>query len=231
MGRGKQRRKYMQKKKRIEKAKRGKLIRFDLQNSGRKYVGFKDKYCYQTNIHRLIYKDAKFQNVRFQASIITNCNYKNASLRGVDFCNSNLKNSTFKGTYFENVIFVNCNLKGTDFTEAKFKNVYFITTNTQVAKGIDIEKVSILNKYPKDLQLDNNCEVALFRLGQIEKICKYHVIHVSPTKINMWIMSILLEKYGEGTGRALNALVRRKDKRFFYTVASYMNFIESYLKL
>ena len=153
MGRGKRRRKYIQKKKRMEKAKKGKLVRFDLQNSSRKYAGFKDKYCYQTNIHRLIYKDAKFQNVRYQASIITNCNYRNASLKGVDFCNSNLKNTTFKGAYFENVIFVNCNLKGTDFTDAKFKNVYFITTNTQVAKGIDIEKVSILNKYPKDLQL------------------------------------------------------------------------------
>ena len=33
MGRGKRRRKYMQKKKRMEKAKRGKLVRFDLQNS------------------------------------------------------------------------------------------------------------------------------------------------------------------------------------------------------
>ena len=66
MGRGKQRRKYKQKKKRMEKAKRGKLVRFDLQNSGRKYSGFRDKYCYQTNIHRLIYKDAKFQNVKFQ---------------------------------------------------------------------------------------------------------------------------------------------------------------------
>lgn len=211
------------KEKRMEKAKRGKLVRFDLQNSSRKYVGFKDKYCYQTNIHRLIYKDAKFQNVRFQASIITNCNYKNASFRGIDFCNSNLKNSTFKGAYFENVIFMNCNLKGADFTDAKFKNVYFITTNTEVAEGIDTEKVTILNKYPKELQLDSSCEIALFRLGQIEKIRKYHVLHVSPTKINMWVMSILLEKYGEGTGRALNALVRRRDKRFFYTVASYMN--------
>ena len=32
MGRGKQRRKYKQKQKRIEKAKMGKLVRFDLQN-------------------------------------------------------------------------------------------------------------------------------------------------------------------------------------------------------
>ena len=104
-------------------------------------------------------------------------------------------------------------------------------TNTEVAQRIDKEKVLILNKYPKDLELDSNCEISLFRLGQIEKICRYHVLHVSPTKINMWVMSILLEKYGDGTGRALKALVKRRDKRFFYTVASYMNFIESYLKL
>ena len=231
MGRGKQRRKYKQKQKRIEKAKRGKLVRFDLQNSSKKYSGFSNKYCYQTNIHKLIYKDAKFHNIKFQSSNITNCNYKNALFKGIDFCNCNLKNSTFIGASFENVIFMNCNLKGADFTGAKFHNVYFIMTNTEVAKGVDKEKVRILNTYPKNVQFDSNCEVALFRLGQINKIYKYHVLHVSPTKINMWIMLILLEKYGEGTGRALNALVRRKDKRFFYTVASYMNFIESYLKL
>lgn len=81
----------------MEKIRRGKLVRFDLQNSGRKYSGFRNKYCYQTNIHRLIYKGAKFENVRFQASNMTKCNYKNASFKGVDFCNSNLKNSSFKG--------------------------------------------------------------------------------------------------------------------------------------
>lgn len=70
MGRGKQNRKYKQKKKRMEKIRRGKLVRFDLQNSGRKYSGFRNKYCYQTNIHRLIYKGAKFENVRFQAYTI-----------------------------------------------------------------------------------------------------------------------------------------------------------------
>ena len=211
MGRGKQRRKYKQKQKRIEKAKRGKLVRFDLQNSSKKYSGFSNKYCYQTNIHKLIYKDAKFHNIKFQSSNITNCNYKNALFKGIDFCNCNFKNSNFTGS--------------------KFHNVYFIMTNTEVAKWVDKEKVRILNTYPKNVQFDSNCEVALFRLGQINKIYKYHVLHVSPTKINMWMMLILLEKYGEGTGRALNALVRRKDKRFFYTVASYMNFIESYLKL
>ena len=44
MGRGKQRRKYKQKQKRIEKAKRGKLVRFDLQNSSKKYSGFSNKF-------------------------------------------------------------------------------------------------------------------------------------------------------------------------------------------
>lgn len=231
MGRGKQKRKYKQKQKRMEKAKKGKLVRFDLQNSGKKYLGFRDKYCCQTNIHKLIYKDAKFQNVKYQASNITKCNYKNASFKGVDFCNSNLKKSMFNGAHFENVIFINCNLKGADFTGAEFKNVYFIMTNIEVAKGIEKEKVRIMNKYPKEVHLDYNSEVALFRLGEIGKISKYHVLHVSPIKINMWILSILIEKYGEGTGRALNALVRRRDKRFFYTVDSYMKFIESYLKI
>lgn len=215
----------------MDRIKRGRLVRFDRQNARKKYSGFKNKYCYQTNIHCLIYKDAIFENVRYQASNITKCNYKNAKFKGVDFCNSNLKNTIFSGAYFENVLFINCNLKGADFSGAKFKNVYFIMTNTEVAKGIDRDKVFIMNRYPKNLQLDDYCEIALFRLGEIEIIRKYHVLHVNPTKINMWIMFILLEKYGKDVGGALTALAKCRDKRYFYTMDSYMNFIESYLKM
>lgn len=231
MGRGKKKRKYRQKQKRNEKKAAGKLVRFDLQNSTKKYQGFRNKYCYQTNIHRLIYKEAKFKNVRYQASNITNCNYKNTSFEGVDFCNSNLKGSVFKGAYFENVVFINCNLKGVDFTGAEFINVYFIMTNINVAKGIDNDKVFIMNKYPRNLQLDDITKVALFKLGENRSISKYHVLHVTTVKINMWIMSILIDKYGKDLSRALNALLKRKDKSFFYTVSSYMNFIETYLKI
>jgi len=215
----------------MDKNKKERLFRLHSQKFSKKYIGYKNRYCYKTNIHRLIYKNAKFQNVKFQASNITNCNYKNASFIGVDFCNSNLKNSIYKGAYFENVIFMNCNLKGTDFTRAKFNNVYFIMTNIEVAKGINKDKVYVINRYPKALYLDTNTEVALFRLGENEMISKYHVLHINSKKINMWIMSILVGKYGKNIGEALNALVRQQDKRFFYTVASYMKFIESYLKI
>lgn len=231
MGRGKKRRKYKQKQKRLERVKKGELVKFDLQNSGKKYLGFKNKYCYKTNIHKLIYKNAKFQNVRYQASNLTNCNYKMASFVNVDFCNCNLKNSKFKDSYFENVIFINCNLRGADFTDARFKNVFFIMTNIDVAIGIDKDMINIKNKYPQNIQLYNNCEIALYRLGEIDDIYKYHVFHIKPNKINMWIISILIERYGKDLGRALNALEKRNNKKLFYTMGSYINFIDSYLKI
>lgn len=87
-----------------------------------------------------------------------------------------------------------------------------------------------INKYPK-LELDGEAETALFRLSQIPKIFNYHVLHVDKTKINMWTLKILYDKYGSATGRALLALTRRENKWGFFTISSYMNFIEKYLKL
>lgn len=102
MSKAKRKRKYIQKQKRLEKLKKGKVVRFDLQNSSRKYLGLKNRYCYQTNIHRLIYKDATFSNVKYQASNITQCNFRNSKMYGVDFCHTNLKKTSFKGAILEN---------------------------------------------------------------------------------------------------------------------------------
>ncbi len=231
MGRGKRRRKWKQRQRRVERLKRGKRIRFDLQNSPKKYRGFNNRYCYQTNIHCLIYKGAEFSNVRFQSSNLTKCNFRDVYFNGVDFCNCNLKGSKFNNAVFEKCIFVNCNLKESDFTDAKFKEVYFIMTNIKVAKGINANEIHYMNIYPKNLRLNSLCETALIRLGQVKEISKFHVLHVSQTKINLWIVSLLMNKYGEDIGRAFDALLRRKDKRFFYTVNFYMKFIESYLKI
>ena len=232
MSRGKTRRKNKQKQRRMKNIKLGKLVRFDLQNSSKKYKGLKNRYCYQTNIHNLIYKDSKFENVRYQASNITQCNFKNTKLIGVDFCNSNLKGTSLKGSTLKDVVFINCNLKGVDFTNVKFSNVYFIMTNVEVCKKIILDENCILLKhYPTMLKIDVIGENALFSLGEDIKIYKYHVLHVSPNKANMWILGILFSRYGKDVNRALNGLVRRKDKRYFYTVASYMRFIESYLKI
>lgn len=214
------------------KTTKGKMVRFDLQNSSKKYPGFNNKYCYGTNVHNLIYKDGVFKNVRFQASNITNCNFKNTVLKNVDFCNSNLKGTTFKGATLSNVIFINCKLKDVDFANTTFNNVYFIMTNVQVARNFVMnEGVRIITKYPINLLCDSRGSEALIQLGKIDEIYKYHVLHVSPTKINNWILDILFSKYGSDVNRALVALLRRKSKKFFFTVGCYMDFIESYLKI
>lgn len=148
--RGKLRRKRDQKIKRIEKVKQGKLVRFSLANSSKKYKGFSNKYSYQTNIHHLIYKDAVFENVKFQASNITKCNFKNTKLIGVDFCSTNLKGTNFKGAVLKNVVFFNCNLKKVDFAGVNFQNVIFMSTNTANAKNLKLGNgCKVFNTYPK----------------------------------------------------------------------------------
>lgn len=75
MSRTKRKRKAKQKLKIIRKRKAGKLVRFVLTNSGRKYSGWSNRYNYQSNIHSIIYKDATFSNDKFQNCIITGCNF------------------------------------------------------------------------------------------------------------------------------------------------------------
>ena len=67
-----------------------KKVFFTLTGCPKKLQGLSNRYNYKSNMHNLIYKDAKFQNVRYQASIITNCNFNQTVLTGVDFCNCNL---------------------------------------------------------------------------------------------------------------------------------------------
>ena len=54
MSRTKRKRKAKQKLKIIRKRKAGKLVRFVLTNSGRKYSGWSNRYNYQSNIHSII---------------------------------------------------------------------------------------------------------------------------------------------------------------------------------
>ncbi|NMA85028.1 MAG: pentapeptide repeat-containing protein [Epulopiscium sp.] len=232
MSRGKNKRENKQRQKKVKKIKQGQLVPFDLQNSPIKYTGFKNRYFYKANIHNLIYVQAKFENVRYQASNITKCNFKNAKLRGVDFCNSNLKATSFKGATLEDVIFMNCNLKDVDFRKTRFRNVYFIMTNMDVCKNIILDtNCKILKHYPTGSYINDIGKKALYNLGKDKEIYKYHVLHVMPNKVNMWVLGILFNEYGDGVNRALSALDKRKQKRYFYTIASYMRFIESYLKL
>ena len=102
MSRTKRKRKAKQKLKIIRKRKAGKLVRFVLTNSGRKYSGWSNRYNYQSNIHSIIYKDATFSNDKFQNCIITGCNFNNANLSDIDFTHCNLKGSSFKNAVLSN---------------------------------------------------------------------------------------------------------------------------------
>lgn len=228
---GKRRRKARQKAKRIKCMKSGKNVPFVLANSTRKYPGIKDRYCYQSNIHNLIYKEAAFQNVKYQNSIITKCNFRKAKLAGVDFCHSNLKGCNFEGAILNNVVFMNCNLKNTKWNGAKLQNVYFISTNVSVCNDLAMtETTYILRTYPSNPEIRGQQDI-FCKLASHNAFYKYHVLHVTKEKPNYWIIKILFDCYGIDLWRALYALTKRSDKRGFYTLYSYKKFVEKYLKI
>ncbi|MGK4198720.1 pentapeptide repeat-containing protein [Fusobacterium sp. HC1336] len=229
MGRGKKKRKARQKIKRAKKIKGGKLVRFCLANSGKKYPGFSNKYCYQANIHNLIYKDSSFENVKFQNSNITECNFRNSKLTGIDFYNSNLKKSKFSNAVLKDVIFFNCNLKGTDFKDTSFKNVFFISSNISLCKNLNKENITITTKYPKITNQD--LVNTILELAEFKDLYKFNVLHVKKNKINNWNVNILYSKYLNNLSRTLQVLKKRKNKKNFITLYSYKKFIERYLKI
>lgn len=230
MGRGKKKRKRKQAQNRVEKAKRGKHVPFNLANSPRKMDGIKNRYNYKSNMHNLIYKGGYFENVKYQASIITECNFKNCKLIGVDFYNSNLKRTSFKGALLKNVIFFNCNLKKTDFKDVKFENVAFISTNIEVADNFNQSgNMMIISQYSK-MNISEKLAIILSELADDETIYNSRVLHVNKSKWNHWNIKLLLDEYEIDLEKALIALTRRKNKREFITLDSYRRFIDSYLK-
>ena len=232
MGKAKKKIKRLAKQKRNKKIKQGKLVRFDLQNFPKKLRGCIDRYSYQANIHNLIYKGARFKNVRFKSSNITECNFKSASLTGVDFISSNLRGSDFSNTILKDVVFFGCKLQDTVFKNTKFENVYFISTNIDNSKDLELtDGCVIINRYDS-LMLNDETVDKINKLATYNKIYNPGVIHVNRKKNNYWILKILLEYCGDmhTFTRVLNALCNRKDKRNFYTVYAYKNFIDTYLK-
>lgn len=226
---GKKKRKTIQNKKRMKKIREGKLVPFNLQNSPRKYAGFKNKYCYKTNIHNLIYKDGYFENVKFQASNITECNFKNCTMIGIDFVGCNLKGTNFAGATLEDVIFMNCKLGKAKFSNCKFKNVYFVMTDIGNCIGLP-DNYEYLNRYPQ-FNVSEELQEAIIRLSNIEESYRYHVLHVNKRKSNMWLIKILLDRYGTETGKALLTFSKREGLKRLYTLHSYAKFIEKYLKI
>lgn len=233
MGRGKKRRKRLQRIKRQNRIRAGKLVRFVLANSPKKYNGWSNRYSYQSNIHNLIYKGAVFRNDKFHNCIITDCNLKKAKLTNVDFTHCNLKRTSFSGAILCNVVFFNCKMRDADFKGAVLNNVTFICLNVNNIRNLDFtcKGITIINKYPEicHRELQNSA----MNLASINQYYKYHVLNVTRKKLNNWMLYCLASQYSsfEDVARGLHALSKRKDKRCFITLGRYKMHIDSYLKL
>lgn len=235
MGKGKQRRKMKRKreaaKHRAIRFKMGKPVFLNLCKTPKPLKGLFNKYLYKANLYKVSYKGAKFSNVRWNASNLTHCNFRNSQCTGVDFFNSNLKDTSFQNSVLENVVFFNCNLKNTNFKGATFKRVIFISTNITVAKNLTLtDECTMYKSYPK-ITLENEIKQKILELYDFAEFSKYNVLFVSKDKINLWIVKILLDLYGDNALRALVALKNKEYKNNFFTVFSFMKHIEKYLQL
>lgn len=236
MGRGKRKRnvsRIAKMKKRIEiRKKMGKPVFFTLTCCNKKLTGTANKYNYKANMHKLIFTGGRFYNVKYQASIMTDCNFRGAKFIGVDFYNCNMRGVLFKEAVFEDVVFYNCNLKNTEFRGANFSNVVFICTNTEVAQNLDVNNsgITVLRTYKK-LDMPDKLKYSMLNLSENKSIFDAKVLHVSKGKLNYWVLNIIHERYGiEG----LNSLVQRLQKKEhwnnLYTVHSYLELLENTLK-
>ena len=226
-----ERRRLKHKKRERIKLAMNKRVFFTSINCARKLQGISYRYCYKSNIHNAIFKGAKFENVRYQSSIITKCNFSEALLVGVDFCNCNLRKSSFKKAKLKDVCFINCNIEGVDFQSAELINVTFVCVGVEKARNLVVDSgCCIYRTYPR-IELDKEVQTQLLQLSEEPLIYEPHVLHVTKNKLNYWSLKILEDIYGVDAYRALCAIKNRKRVRGFYTISSYKKHIESYLKL
>lgn len=193
------------------KQKAGKPVFFTLTHCGKLQHGYSDRYNYKSNLHKLSYKQQKFNNIRFQACIITQCSFKSATLNGVDFISCNLRKTSFKEAKLNYCLFEKCLLDKADFTGASFTNCAFVNTNMDVLQKIVTTADSTNNKnsslkiYSRysnvDAFLSKNYKDKLRDLAYMPvypnmynrtKIW-YKALFVKPDKINAWILQVLAD--------------------------------------
>jgi len=228
---GKRKRKAIQKKKRMEKRKRGRLTPFTLANCPKQLKGICNRYEYKVNVHNCIFARARFLNVRYRSGHITYSTFKAAYLTNVDFICVNLKANKFKSTHFKNCIFFGCNLEDADFTNAVFENTYFISCKL---KNRTIFKPStgirLIAKYPL-ISLTETLQETLRQMNKNHNLEKFKILTISENKNNLWLLSLLLEKYTE---QELNYFFRKmliSNKHRFITYNDYESALANYYKL
>lgn len=234
LGRAKKRRVEKRKKRMLTRnsirAKMGKPVFFTLTHCNKKMSGISNRYNYKANMHKLCFVGAHFCNVKYQASIVTECNYRDADIIGVDYFNCNMRGTSFKNARLNNVVFFNCNLKDVDFTGTRFDDVTFICTNLQKPKNLNLDNpgIRILRTY-KVIALDELIKTRLLTLAQNESIFNAKVLHVNKNKLNQWTIGLIHEKYGvDGITMLSNILCKEEKWDNMYTVFSYILLIEKW---
>lgn len=208
--------------------KMGKPVFFTLTGCQKKLRGLSNQYNYKSNMHGLLFIGTKFFNVKYQASIMTECNFRDSFLTGVDFFNSNMKGVSFKNATLKNVVFYNCNLKGANFSGAKFEQVSFICTNTACANNLDLSNdgVKIYTTY-HSIQLPENVERDLLSLSSNPLIFSAKVLHVNKNKLNHWALQLIQEQFGlDGIEFLAKQLGQKENCNNLYTVFSYLSLLE-----
>lgn len=234
MGRGKQKRAAMRKvrmkSRNSIREKMGKRVFFTMAHCSKKLNGISNRYNYKANMHALCFVGARFFNVKYQASIITECNFRDSQFIGVDFYNCNLKGSSFKNAKLENVVFYNCKLNNVDFKDAYFANVIFICAKLDNAKNLNYnaEGITVLRSYPK-LELDSDTRNALLLSADKTSVFDAKVLHVNKGKLNRWNLSIIQSRCGKAGLETLARILPKKEKwERLYTVYSYVLLIENW---
>lgn len=225
------RRKHL-KNRNLIREKMGKPVFFTLTHCSKKLRGTSNKYNYKANMHKLCFVDSRFYNVKYQASIITDCNFRNASIIGVDFFNCNMRGTSLKNAKLENVVFYNCNLKNVDFSGTSFSNVTFICTNLQVTNNLNIDdpEIRVMRTY-KPLDLNESVKLGLLELANNESLFHAKVLHVNKGKLNNWALNLILLKHGDRGIEMLEKVLHKKEQwDNMYTVFSYILLIENMKK-
>ena len=239
MGRGRKKRmakrRIKQKQRREIRMKMGKPVFFNLTRCNKPIPISSDRYNYKANMHKLrIIKGSVITNVKYQASIITNCYFGNVHLNGIDFFNTNLRDTSFCNAALTDVVFFDCNLSGVDFTGAKLTNVVFMSANIRNTKGLVLnDTCKIYATYPK-LQIEEMLKNSLLSLANDMRIFRYRVLHVNKNKLNFWSLNVLLDTFGDDMYRALSALPQYRNRQHFFThfftLYSYKKYIEIFLQ-
>lgn len=203
---------------------------FTLSNCTRQLKGISHKYEYKNNIHNCNFCNAKINTVRYKSGHITHSTFKNATIKNTDFICVNLKHNRFYNTQFHDCVFFGCNFENSNFKNSVFQNVYFIQCKLSNVKNFKpSETTHFINKYP-ELTPCVGLINTLKSIALIPTLETYKILTISSSKINIWMLALVLTNYTENELIAFFNKISKTNRVQFYTVHDYIYTLQKYYK-